>query len=60
MKNICNVEECTGCMACANVCAHNAIQFKADKEGFVRPVINKNYVWIVPCVLRLAPSIILQ
>lgn len=49
MKNICNVEECTGCMACANVCAHNAIQFKADKEGFVRPVINKKLC--VDCAL---------
>ena len=41
MKNICNIEECTGCMACANACARHAIQVKADKEGFDRPVIDK-------------------
>lgn len=42
MKNICNIEECTGCMACANACARHAIQVKADKEGFDRPVIDEN------------------
>lgn len=42
MKNICNIEECTGCMACVNACTHHAIQVKADKEGFDRPVIDEN------------------
>lgn len=41
MKNICNIEECTGCMACVNVCAHQAIYVKADDEGFDRPVIDE-------------------
>ncbi|WP_444379929.1 Coenzyme F420 hydrogenase/dehydrogenase, beta subunit C-terminal domain, partial [Prevotella sp.] len=42
MKNICNIIECTGCMACANVCAHHAIYIKKDEEGFDRPVIDKS------------------
>lgn len=41
MKNICNIEECTGCMACVNTCAHHAIQVRADKEGFDRPIIDE-------------------
>ncbi len=41
MKEICNIAECTGCMACVNVCAHNAIQVKPDDEGFDRPVIDE-------------------
>ncbi len=40
MKEICNIAECTGCMACVNVCTHNAIQVKPDHEGFDRPVID--------------------
>lgn len=40
MKDICNIEECTGCMACVNACAHHAIRIIADKEGFDRPVID--------------------
>lgn len=41
MKKICNIAECTGCMACVNVCAHNAIQVKSDNEGFDRPVVDE-------------------
>lgn len=41
MKDICDVAACTGCMACVNGCAHNAIQVITDHEGFDRPVINE-------------------
>lgn len=41
MKDICNIVECTGCMACVNTCAHHAIRVNADKEGFDRPVIDE-------------------
>lgn len=41
MKDICNIVECTGCMACANVCAHRAIQVKTDNEGFDRPFVDE-------------------
>lgn len=33
-------ELCTGCRACEQVCAHHAITFGEDKEGFQVPVIN--------------------
>ena len=42
MKEICNFAECTGCMACVNVCAHHAIKIKTDEEGFDRPFIDSN------------------
>ena len=40
-REICNTSVCTGCMACANVCAHQAIKVKQDEEGFDRPVIDE-------------------
>ena len=33
--------KCTGCSACANVCPRKAIKMVADREGFVRPIIDK-------------------
>lgn len=32
---------CTGCSACANSCAHQAIMMASDEEGFLQPVINQ-------------------
>ena len=37
--NICDIRECTGCMACFNICAKNAINLNL-KEGFLYPVVN--------------------
>lgn len=34
MINITNKSECCGCNACGDVCAHDAITFKTDIEGF--------------------------
>lgn len=34
--------QCTGCMACYNTCAAEAITMKCDKEGFWYPGINKD------------------
>lgn len=42
MISICENTSCTGCMACVNVCAHNAINMIPDKEGFLRPCINQD------------------
>lgn len=40
-KDICNdYKFCSGCAACANVCAHNAITMKADWRGFLYPSID--------------------
>lgn len=40
MKEICVFSECTGCMACVQICAKNAIEIYTDDEGFKRPKIN--------------------
>lgn len=40
IKKICDYEQCTGCMACLNVCSKQAIHIKIDKEGFERPEID--------------------
>ena len=41
MIRLASNDTCTGCCACLNVCATNALQMKPDKEGFFRPVINE-------------------
>ena len=35
-----NGDECCGCGACENACPRNAVEMKADGEGFLRPVID--------------------
>ena len=35
-----DLEHCTGCGACANICHKNAIIMRADSEGFLQPTIN--------------------
>ena len=44
MKNISikGNDYCSGCEACANACAHEAISMKSDWRGFLYPVIDKN------------------
>lgn len=34
-------EKCYGCNACKDICPSNAIEMKADKEGFLYPVTDK-------------------
>ncbi len=34
------IENCTGCSACAMVCAINCIHMVADREGFLRPEVD--------------------
>ncbi len=34
--------QCCGCSACGDVCAHNAIRFVTDGEGFWYPVVDKD------------------
>lgn len=34
MPTLANIEQCTGCAACSNACAHDAIKMQEDKEGF--------------------------
>ena len=42
MINIQNKVDCCGCNACGDVCAHDAITFKTDIEGFWYPEVDKD------------------
>ncbi len=42
MPKICDYDLCTGCMACVNVCAQNAIQMQPNSEGFFYPVVDES------------------
>ena len=40
-NEICNdIKSCSGCEACANICAHDAITMKPDWRGFLYPYID--------------------
>lgn len=42
-NEICNdIKSCSGCEACANVCAHDAISMEPDWRGFLYPSIDAN------------------
>ena len=41
LNHLCAKTECTGCYACLNKCPKNAISMKIDKDGAIRPVIDK-------------------
>jgi len=38
---LCNIESCTSCGACVNICSRNCIKLKYD-NGFLQPYINEN------------------
>ncbi len=42
MIDVKNKVDCCGCNACGDICAQNAISFKADEEGFWYPSVDKN------------------
>lgn len=42
MIDIKNKENCCGCNACGDICAHHAITFSTDAEGFWYPEIDKD------------------
>ena len=37
---LCNIESCTGCGACVNICPKDCIKLQYDKYGFLQPHIN--------------------
>lgn len=41
-QNLPNRENCTGCAACYNSCAHGAITMQEDKDGFLIPIVNES------------------
>ena len=42
MIHISDKAMCCGCNACGDVCAHDAITFKTDIEGFWYPEVDKS------------------
>ena len=40
--NLCEYEDCTGCMSCLNACKKGAISVFSDEQGFLRPKIDEN------------------
>jgi len=38
---LCNIENCTGCGACVNICSKDCIKLQSDKSGFLLPHINE-------------------
>lgn len=53
-KNIKLLEKnlCTGCGVCSNICPYNAIEMKADREGFLFPEINEKCMQCGLCAKR--------
>lgn len=41
MENVIEKNNCTGCMACYNICPKNAIEIFQDQDGFQYPKINR-------------------
>lgn len=41
MRRLLDNDKCCGCLACKDICTHNAISLKSEK-GFVYPVIDEN------------------
>ena len=42
MINIINKIDCCGCNACGDICAHHAISFSLDEEGFLYPHVDND------------------
>lgn len=40
MLQICEKNQCTGCLACVDICSKECITVTMDEEGFFRPVID--------------------
>lgn len=40
--DVINKNDCTGCMACMNICPRKAINIYEDNEGFKFPKINQD------------------
>ena len=42
MKEICDINKCTGCNLCVSVCPKNCIQFKKEYNGHIYPLIDES------------------
>ena len=41
MKYVIDINKCSGCSACKNICPQKCIEMKENEEGFLYPVINE-------------------
>lgn len=57
LKCICNLEDCTGCMACINVCTHNAIIIETNDLGFKYPFIDSDICVSCGLCYKVCPSL---
>lgn len=57
MKEICPYKECTGCMACGAICAHNAIIKENDSLGFTIPKIREELCTDCGVCKKICPSL---
>ncbi len=55
-KLICEKQNCTGCMACKQICPHNAIEIIMDNNGFEYPVRTEECVQCGLCT-KICPSL---
>ncbi|MDD5618424.1 MAG: Coenzyme F420 hydrogenase/dehydrogenase, beta subunit C-terminal domain, partial [Candidatus Omnitrophica bacterium] len=54
---LCEEQKCTGCAACYNVCPVSAIKMVEDKEGFLRPLIDKRICAKCGLCVNICPEI---
>lgn len=58
MKEIIDVEHCTGCGTCINVCPKDAISVKIDSEGFEFPYIDQKKCIDCGLCMKKCPSLL--
>lgn len=56
MITLIDKDKCTGCAACAQACPAGAINMKADREGFLTPVIDEKICTSCKKCITLCPA----
>ncbi len=52
-----SVKKCTGCTACASVCANGCIEMEGDSEGFLHPVVDHKICTSCGLCVKVCPAI---